>query len=106
MFYYLITLDTLLACALSVGLTLFWYFAYAVSSILCFALSSNVFERFTEAECTICFLYGLLTQEDNPDWSGGGMDWVILGFGEFSIWKSFFLSLLFAGIEKLIFGCH
>eukprot|EP00550_Attheya_septentrionalis_P004428 CAMPEP_0198283520 /NCGR_PEP_ID=MMETSP1449-20131203/3086_1 /TAXON_ID=420275 /ORGANISM="Attheya septentrionalis, Strain CCMP2084" /LENGTH=633 /DNA_ID=CAMNT_0043980153 /DNA_START=181 /DNA_END=2082 /DNA_ORIENTATION=+ len=45
-FYYLVTLDSLLGCLLSVGLTIYWYFVHG----------------------------------NDVEWSGGGMDWVILGF--------------------------
>jgi hypothetical protein len=44
--YYLITLETLLTCALTVALTLFWYYQY----------------------------------EDDPNWQGGGMDFILLAF--------------------------
>lgn len=44
--YYLITLETMLTCALTVALTLFWYYKY----------------------------------EDDPNWQGGGMDFILLAF--------------------------
>jgi hypothetical protein len=44
--YYLITLETMLTCALTVALTLFWYYKY----------------------------------KDDPDWQGGGMDFILLAF--------------------------
>jgi hypothetical protein len=44
--YYLITLETLLTCALTVALTLFWYYKY----------------------------------EDDTNWYGGGMDFILLAF--------------------------
>jgi hypothetical protein len=46
---HLIKLESLLSCLLTVGMTLYWYFGYAV--VL-------------------------------PDWSAGGIDWVVLGFGK------------------------
>ena len=52
--FYLITLETILSCLLTVGLMLYWYF-YALG------------------------LFGTV-----PDgWSGGGIDWVVLGFGTY-----------------------
>lgn len=44
--YYLITLETILTCLLTVGLTLYWYFNY----------------------------------KDDPEWQGGGMDFILLAF--------------------------
>lgn len=47
-FFYLITLETILSCLLTVGLTLYWYI--------------------------------VAKDERVPDWNGGGIDWVVLGF--------------------------
>ena len=51
-FFHLITLETMLSCVLTVGLTLFWYFHVTLGEI------------------------------QQSDWSGGGIDWVVLGFGK------------------------
>jgi len=47
--FYLITLESVLSCLFTVGLTLYWYF---------------------------------IAQDTNrvPDWNGGGIDWIVLGF--------------------------
>ena len=45
---YLITLETVLSCALTLGLTLFWYY----------------------------------TKKASEDFMGGGISWIVLGFGK------------------------
>ncbi len=55
-YFYLLKMESLLSCTLTVGLTLYWYF-YAVST----------------------------NNSTGIDWSGSGIDWVVLGFGKLEI---------------------
>jgi len=50
--FYLISLESVLSCIFTVGLTIYWYY--------------NALNNPTE----------------KPGWSGGGLDWVVLGFGK------------------------
>ena len=68
---YLVKMESVLSCLMTVGLTLYWYF-YAIR-------------------------LGI-----DPEWSGSGIDWVVLGFGKFQIRKSRFFHL-YAKVQFLIF---
>ena len=60
-FFYLVKMESVLSCMMTVGLTLYWYFyAHRVQEgVDNSSFSSNV-----------------------NDWSGSGIDWVVLGFGK------------------------
>ena len=49
---YLVNMESVLSCLMTVGLTLYWYF---------YAMRLGI----------------------DPEWSGSGIDWVVLGFGKF-----------------------
>ena len=81
--FYLITLETVLTGLVSVGMTIYWYQKY-VSTLSKHAMVYFLHIAFILTHLTSVHMLSLQNDPQRKSlpgtWSGGGMDWIILGF--------------------------